>query len=214
MQVYACCLSIYELWLFPWVGWWFTWLVQHYFLDCTSISSQDRITGIHIAAAKSRHVNVCCIKIDIIEHQRYCQLHATKTIASIKQMILQKIPNSQKSWQNLSWSTRLPFLPLQKSMHGSLGTKQHGYHAISIFSNSLCPCKWSWLPSVWYVFQIAQHAICPEYNTILVWISYDFTLPSPSSCSFRWATCGAFPLSFAASWGCIIIGWVLDCCLC
>ena len=65
--------------------------------------------------------------------------------------------------------------------------------------------------------QIAQHAICPEYNTILVWISYikgDFTLPSPSSCSFRWATCGAFPLSFAASWRCTIIGWVLDCCLC
>ena len=154
MQVYACCLSIYELWLFPWVGWWFTWLVQHYFLDCTSISSQDRITGIHIAAAKSRHVNVCCIKIDIIEHQRYCQLHATKTIASIKQMILQKIPNSQKSWQNLSWSTRLPFLPLQKSMHGSLGTKQHGYHAISIFSNFLCPCIQSWLPSVWYIFRL------------------------------------------------------------
>ena len=51
----------------------------------------------------------------------------------------------------------LPFLPLQKSMHGSLGTKQHGYHAISIFSNFLCPCIQSWfdmfsrLPSMLYV---------------------------------------------------------------
>lgn len=111
----------------------------------------------------------------------------------------------------------LPFLPLQKSMHDSLETKQHGFHAISIFSNFLCPCKWSWFTSVWYVFQIAQHAQWPEYNTTFAWTSYikgDFTLPSPSSCSFRWATCGAFPLSFAASWGCTIIGWVLDCCLC
>ena len=125
--------------------------------------------------------------------------------------IMQKIPNSQKSWQNLAC---FPICPYTKEHAWQPGNKATW---LPCHINLSLPMQMVMVTFCLIHLQIAQHAICPEYNTIFAWISYikgDFTLPSPSSCSFRWATCGAFPLSFAASWGCIIIGWVLDCCLC